>query len=170
MRRRIAAGMLLLALLLFPAGAWLMTGRSFELMMERERSRALSEEAAIARAVSLEIAGAQGDALYACAQGLQARYGSPELTVMLIRHGAAMAGRSLPDVPGLGALLTRPARATLLDGGTQTLCIAHPLGEGLTLLLVSDVSPVYALRGRLTAYAALLCCAGAGAAALLAAA
>ena len=96
MRKRIAAAMTALALLLFPLGAMMIVSRSFDISMEQARARALSEEAAIARAVALEI-GAAGDTqrLFSVAQGLQARYGSESLSVMLVYHGAAMAGRSL---------------------------------------------------------------------------
>ena len=51
MRKRIAAAMTALALLLFPLGAMMIVSRSFDLTMEQERARALSEEAAIARAL-----------------------------------------------------------------------------------------------------------------------
>ena len=73
---RIAAAMTALALLLFPLGAWMIVSRAFDLTMERERARALSEEAAIARAVAMEISGADAQKLYAVASGLQGRYGS----------------------------------------------------------------------------------------------
>ena len=48
------------------------------------------------------------------------------------------------------------------------LYIAHALDENLTLLLASDVSPVYTFRTRLGAWAAGLCAAGAALCALLA--
>ena len=155
-----------LALLLFPLGAMMIVSRSFDISMEQARARALSEGAAIARAVALEI-GAAGDTqrLFSVAQGLQARYGSESLSVMLVYHGAAMAGRSLPQ--GLGDLFSTQGRATLLDGASQTLYIAHRLSDSLVLLLGSDVSAVYALRQELAIWAGVLSLAGVALSALL---
>lgn len=168
MRKRIAAAMTALALLLFPLGAMMIVSRSFDLTMEQERARALSEEAAIARAVALEIGAASAtEHLFSVAQGVQARYGSDSLTVMLVYHGAPMAGRALPD--GLEALLSTQGRATLLCKDAQTLYIAHRLNDALVLLLGSDVSAVYALRRELALWAGLLSLAGVALASLLSA-
>lgn len=168
MRKRIAAAMTALALLLFPLGAMMIVSRSFDLTMEQERARALSEEAAIARAVALEIGAASAtEHLFSVAQGVQARYGSDSLTVMLVYHGAPMAGRALPD--GLDALLSTQGRATLLCKDAQTLYIAHRLNDALVLLLGSDVSAVYALRRELALWAGLLSLAGVALASLLSA-
>ena len=168
MRKRIAAAMTALALLLFPLGAMMIVSRSFDLTMEQERARALSEEAAIARAVALEIGAASAtEHLFSVAQGVQARYGSDSLTVMLVYHGAPMAGRALPD--GLEALLSTQGRATLLCKDAQTLYIVHRLNDALVLLLGSDVSAVYALRRELALWAGLLSLAGVALASLLSA-
>lgn len=168
MRTRIAAAMTALALLLFPLGAVLLVSRSFDLTMARERERALSEEAAIARAVTMEIADAQKDVLFSLAAGLQARYGSATLSVVLLYHGQPMAGARLPDSPSMLALTATQGRATLLDGDAKTLYIAHRLGEELTLLLASDVSAVYRLRRELAVWAGILSVAGVLLSALLA--
>lgn len=153
MRTKIAAAMTALALLLFPLGAMMIVSHSFDLTMERERARALSEEAAIARAVSMEIAGKSREELYAVASGLQARYGSSALTVALLYRGAPMAGAQIGGADALEELTNTAARATLLDGPSQTLYIAHRLSDDLTLLLASDVSAVYALRRELAVWA-----------------
>ena len=169
MRTRIAAAMIALVILLFPLGALMIVSRSFDLAMEQERARALSEEAAIARAVALEIGAleTEGSAkLFTVAQNVQQRYGSQTLTVMLVYHGAAMAGRALPE--GVEALLEAQGRATLLDGGAQTLYIAHRLSDSLVLLLGSDVSAVYTLRRELAVWAGMLSAAGVLLSALLA--
>mgnify|MGYP003305101263 CR=1 FL=1 len=153
MRTKIAAAMTALALLLFPLGAMMIVSHSFDLTMERERARALSEEAAIARAVSMEIAGKSREELYAVASGLQARYGSSALTVALLYRGAPMAGAQIGGADALEELTNTAARATLLDGPSQTLYIAHRLSDDLALLLASDVSAVYALRRELDVWA-----------------
>ena len=163
MRKKLTLAMVALILLVFPLGMWMIVTRCFDLSMERERTRALSEEAAIARAVSLEI-GAQGasadENLYACAQTAQERYGSGTLRMVFVYQGVPIAGARLPEANGMKALLATQGRATLLDGPSQTLFIAHKLSDGLTLLLCSDVSPVYALRSQLALWGVILCAVG----------
>lgn len=168
MRKRLIAAMLLLALTLLPPFMWLLASRSFDMMMERERDRALSEEAAIARALILEIGDGSQQSLYAAASSAQSHYGSGALTVTLVRSGSAMAGAALPDVPGLDRLLATRSRATLLSGSAQTLFVAHALTEQVTLLTALDVSAVYAMRSALLRWAAVLLCAGMLATAVLA--
>lgn len=160
MRRRIAVSMILLVLLLFPLGTRLIVSRCFDLSMERERERALSEEAAIARALMLELGEGGEEQLLSSARTAQARYGSQTLRVQLLRDGEPLAGGTLPGVQDMDALLASTSRATLLSGQTRTLYIAHSLGDGLMLLLGSDVAPVYALRRQLFGWAAVLCTAG----------
>ena len=156
MRKRICAAMMALVLVLFPTGMLLVTRYSFQLMMERERFRALSEEAAIARAVSMEAGSGEFAQLQQLAQALQQKYGSPSLRVMLLYHGQGMLGMTVPEAaqPLLEGMQTR---ATLLDAASQQLLIAHRLNSAVTLLIASDVSPVYALRAQLQRWTALLC-------------
>ena len=153
MRTKIAAAMTALALLLFPLGAFMIVHQGFALTMERERTRALSEEAAIARAVALEIADGTHETLFSAASGLQRRYGSRTLSVALVYRGEMMAGSERPQAAGMAELLATQGRATLLDGAQQRLYIAHWLSEDLTLLLGSDVSAVYAFRRELALWA-----------------
>lgn len=160
MRIRIAAAMTALALLLFPLGALMIVHQGFSLTMERERTRALSEEAAIARAVALEVSAGDMESLYAVASGLQRRYGSESLSVMLLYRCAPMAGAQPGDAPELDELIRTPGRATLLDGQSETLFIAHQLGTDLTLLLASDVSAVYDFRRELALWAGALSACG----------
>ena len=153
MRTKIAAAMTALALLLFPLGAFMIVHQGFALSMERERTRALSEEAAIARAVAIEIAGNTKEALFTTASGLQRRYGSQSLEVALVYRGEMMAGSDRPQTKGADELLETQGRATLLDGAMQKLYIAHRLSDELTLLVASDVSAVYAFRRDLALWA-----------------
>lgn len=168
MRTRIAAAMTALALLLFPLGAFMIVSRSFDLTMERERERALSEEAAIARAVAMEVTDKSKEALFTAASGIQGRYGSASLSVMLVYYGQGIAGAKIPQTQAMTQLLGTQGRATLLDGESKRLYIAHRLSDGLTLLLASDVSAVYALRGELAVWAGALSLAGVALSALLA--
>ena len=166
MRKRIALCMVALVLALLGPGMALVVSRSFALTMERERARALGEEAAIARAVALETA--SGDIGRRDASALQARYGSRELTLYLLQDGEPMTGEALPTAEKLAELLNTETRATLLDGQSERLFIAHALGGGVTLLAALDVAPVYALRRELLRGAALLGLVGMGLAGALA--
>lgn len=144
MRKRIALCMVALVLTLLGPGMALVVSRSFALTMERERARALGEEAAIARALTLETA--EGNVGRSTASTLQTRYGSNELTIYLLQNGETITGEVLPTVQKLPELLNTETRATLLDGVSERLLIAHALDGEITLLTALDVSPVYALR------------------------
>lgn len=154
MRKRIALCMVALVLTLLGPGMALVVSRSFALTMERERARALGEEAAIARALTLETA--EGNIGRSTASTLQTRYGSNELTIYLLQNGETITGEALPTVQKLPELLNTETRATLLDGGSERLLIAHALDGEITLLTALDVSPVYALRCELLRGAAAL--------------
>ena len=154
MRKRIALCMVALVLTLLGPGMALVVSRSFALTMERERARALGEEAAIARALTLETA--EGNVGRSTASTLQTRYGSSELTIYLLQNGETITGEALPTAQKLPELLNTETRATLLDGVSERLLIAHALGGEITLLTALDVSPVYALRRELLRGAAAL--------------
>ena len=154
MRKRIALCMVALVLTLLGPGMALVVSRSFALTMERERARALGEEAAIARALTLETA--EGNVGRSTASTLQTRYGSSELTIYLLQNGETITGEELPTAQKLPELLNTETRATLLDGVSERLLIAHALGGEITLLTALDVSPVYALRRELLRGAAAL--------------
>lgn len=154
MRKRIALCMVALVLTLLGPGMALVVSRSFVLTMERERARALGEEAAIARALTLETA--EGNVGRSTASTLQTRYGSNELTIYLLQNGETITGEALPTVQKLPELLNTETRATLLDGVSERLLIAHALDGEITLLTALDVSPVYALRCELLRGAAAL--------------
>ena len=154
MRKRIALCMVALVLTLLGPGMALVVSRSFALTMERERARALGEEAAIARALTLETA--EGNVDRSTASTLQTRYGSNELTIYLLQNGETITGEALPTVQKLPELLNTETRATLLDGVSERLLIAHALDGEITLLTALDVSPVYALRRELLRGAAAL--------------
>ena len=154
MRKCIALCMVALVLTLLGPGMALVVSRSFALTMERERARALGEEAAIARALTLETA--EGNVGRSTASTLQTRYGSNELTIYLLQNGETITGEALPTVQKLPELLNTETRATLLDGVSERLLIAHALDGEITLLTALDVSPVYALRRELLRGAAVL--------------
>lgn len=98
-RKRIALCMAALVLALLGPGMALVVSRSFGLTMERERARALGEEAAIARAVALETASNRFDRYEAST--LQTRYSSKEMAVYLLRNGEPITGEALPEAEKL---------------------------------------------------------------------
>lgn len=146
MRKRIALCMAALVLALLGPGMALVVSRSFGLTMERERARALGEEAAIARAVALETASNRFDRYEAST--LQTRYSSKEMAVYLLRDGEPITGEALPEAEKLPELLNTAARATLLDRPSERLLIAHALGDGVLLLAALDVAPSMRSGGR----------------------
>lgn len=154
MRKRVALCMVALVLALLGPGMALVVSRSFALTMERERARALGEEAAISRAVLLENVLAAPERY--TASMMQRRYSSAEMAVYLLQDGEPITGEAIPTAEKLPELLNTTARATLLDRPSERLLIAHALGDGITLLAALDVSPVYALRGELLRGAAAL--------------
>lgn len=160
MRKRIFAALTTLILLFLAAGAGILSRQSFDLMSERERQRALSEEAAIARALAFEIGEGSYQEMLAAAQSAQRRYGSESLKVALLYGGVPMANVTLPA--GAEKILRADyARATLLDGEHATFFVVHRLTDTLTLLCASDAAPLYEFRARLMRWAAVLCAAGA---------
>ena len=114
MRKRIALCMVALVLTLLGPGMALVVSRSFALTMERERARALGEEAAIARAVALETASNRLDRYEAST--LQTRYSSKEMAVYLLRNGEPITGEALPEAEKLPELL-RLGQADVIHRG-----------------------------------------------------
>lgn len=161
MKRKMAIFMALIALVVFPVGAFSVSRACFQLTMERERSRALSEEAAISRAVAMEISGKNISGVFSYASGLQAKYGSGALNVYLIYNGRPMAGAVLPETKNIASLIQTQGRATLLDGENQLLLIAHRLTDDIMLVVSSSVAPVYALKNDLMKLSFIVSAAGA---------
>ena len=95
MRKRIALCMVALVLTLLGPGMALVVSRSFALTMERERARALGEEAAIARALTLETA--EGNVGRSTASTLQTRYGSKRIDDLFAAKRRDDHGRSASD-------------------------------------------------------------------------
>ncbi len=146
MKKKMALGLILIALFVFPLGTLFVSKACFSMSMARERDRALSEEAAIARAVAMEISIRDLDGVFSVASSLQAKYGSEALKVCLLYNGRPMAGATLPETQNIEDLIKIKGRATLLDGENQLLLIAHALSEEIMLLVSSSVQPVYALK------------------------
>lgn len=168
MKKRIAAGMMALAFVIFPFCAGLIVSHSYALMLERERVRALSEEAAIARALSKEIGNRGYRGILEAEQTMQDRYGSESLALSFVYHGTPMSAKALPE--SLSELLQTEGRATLLLADEQTLYIAHEIRKDLLLLAQSDLSPIYEMTRSLIVWSGIICLMGFGLSACLASA
>lgn len=168
MKRKMALFMALIAFVVFPIGTFLLSRFCFSMTMERERDRALSEEAAISRAIAMEISGKNIPGVFSAASGLQARYGSSTLHVYLLYNGRPMAGAVLPEDKNIDKLIQTKGRATLLSGQNQLLLIAHKLSDEITLVVSSSVAPVYALKTDLMRLSAVISISGALVSALVA--
>lgn len=161
MKRKMALFMALIAFAVFPIGTFLLSRFCFSMTMERERDRALSEEAAISRAIAMEISGKSIPGVFSAASGLQAKYGSSALHVYLLYNGRPMAGAVLPEDKNIDKLIRTQGRATLLSGENQLLLIAHKLSDEITLVVSSSVAPVYALKTDLMRLSAVISASGA---------
>lgn len=156
MKRKMAIFMALIALIVFPISAFSVSRACFSLTMERERNRALSEEAAISRAIAIEISGKSISSLFSFASTLQSKYGSGSLNVYLLYNSRPMAGAVLPESKNIENLIKTGGRATLLDGENQLLLIAHRLSDEITLVVSSSVAPVYQLSADLMHFSAVI--------------
>ena len=165
MQKRILAAMLVLVLLI-PSGMAMVVSRYFQLTLERERSRALNEEAAIARAVYTETAGMDRDELFTFATSVAPRYDSASLHVTMLYYGQPMANDTIPNCVRLSKLLESSGRATLLPEGEQRLYVMHRISNELSLLVSSDVSGLYELRDQMAVWTVVLSGIGAAAAIL----
>ena len=120
MRKRIALCMVALVLTLLGPGMALVVTRSFALTMERERARALGEEAAIARALTLETA--EGNVGRSTASTLQTRYGSNELTIYLLQNGEQFQTDETNFVPDTARNLLRLKIIPEIQNGINSSC------------------------------------------------
>ncbi len=165
MQKRILAAMLALVLLI-PSGMALVVSRYFHLTLERERNRALNEEAAIARAVYTETSGMSRDELFTFATSVAPRYDSASLHVTMLYYGQPMANDTIPFSVETSTLLQSSGRATLLPEEEQRLYIMHRISNELSLLVSSDVSGIYELQGRMVLWTVVLSFMGVAAAIL----
>ena len=127
MRKQIVSGMLLLLLLILPVSLYLQIERNFSLSVSNAREGALHEEAAIARALLLDIRRNSDDSLSAVRQTavkLSQQFNADHLRILVYKDRNALTG-SLPDQAAL--LLDAEERSTLLSSGDEALYVVHPL-------------------------------------------
>lgn len=160
MQKRILAAMLALVLLI-PIGMALVVSKYFDLTLERERDRALSEETAIARAVYAETYGMNRDELFTFATSIAPRYDSISMHVTMLYYGQPMANNTISPAVESSLLLRTTGRATLLLSEEQRLYIMHQLNDAVSLLVSTNVSGIYELRNQMMLWTVLISCVGA---------
>ena len=167
MRKQIISGMLLLLLLILPVSLYLQINRSFQQSVANARESALHEEAAIARALMLEVRRSDEEesiALRQSAQKIAQQFGAGHLRILVYLDRTALT----EELPGqFSAFLDAAERSTFLSSGNEKLYIIHPLNERIRLITASDFSGFYAARRQQITYGGLICLGGIALAAVL---
>lgn len=167
MRKQIISGMLLLLLLLLPASLYLQINRSFQQSASNARESALHEEAAIARALMMEVRrGTEEEdaAVRQSARKIERQFGAGHLRILVYQDRTPLTAE-LPD--RFSAFLDVTERSTFLSSKDEELYVIHPLNDRIRLITVSDFSAFYASRRQQTVYGGLICLGGIALAAVL---
>ena len=160
MRKQIISGMLLLLLLILPASLYLQIDRSFQQSVTNARESALHEEAAIARALMMEIrrsAENEDVAIGQSAQKIVQQFGAGHLRILVYLDRASLS-EGLPEQHS--GFLNVTERSTFLSSGDKALYVIHPLNDRILLVTASDFSGFYDARHRQIIYGALICLGG----------
>lgn len=149
MKRKLTLCMILLFVPLLLLLSYLISQQSFALSMEQETRRAQMLETVIRTAIKGSVEGQPFDALQQIATQYESLYGTQQIELILLYNGYAMDGSPLPN-QNYKSLLTG-VRSAMLDtrSSPEMYVIADPLTEMLTLLLLQDVSGLYALRSQM---------------------
>ncbi len=167
MRKQIISGMLLLLLLILPASLYLQIDQSFQLSTSNARESALREEAAIARALLIEVRRGREEedaAVLQSAQRIVDQFGAGHLRILVYLDRTPLTA-GLPDQ--FSSFLDAAERSTFLSSAEEALYVIHPLSDRIRLITVSDFSGFYATRRRQIVYGAVICLGGIALAALL---
>lgn len=167
MRKQIVCGMLVLILLILPISVYLQIDRSFRLSVENARNSSLREEAAISRALMMEIQRNKtsvsigrdntDDVIMQTSNRIVQQFSSPEIQILVFLDGKPLTG---PLTDRTVFLLNAKSRSTYLASADESLYVVHPLDDRTTLITVSDYSGFYDMRRKQTTYGILLCLGG----------
>ncbi len=160
MRKQIISGMLLLLLLILPASLYLQVDRSFQQSVTNARESALHEEAAIARALMMEVrrsTESEEAAIGQSAQKIVQQFGAGHLRILVYLDGTPL-DEGLPE--RYSGFLDATERSTCLSSGDEEMYVIHPLNDRIRLITVSDFSGFYDARRRQITYGALICVGG----------
>ena len=167
MRKQIVSGMLLLLLLILPAALYLQINQSFQQSASNARESALHEEAAIARALMMEVRRSTEEedvAIRQSARKIEQQFSAGHLRILAYQDRTALTA-PLPD--RFSAFLDLTERSTYLSSADEELYVIHPLNDRIRLIAVSDFSAFYEVRRRQIVYGALICLGGIALAAVL---
>ncbi len=160
MRKQIISGMLLLLLLILPISLYLQINENFQQSASNARESALHEEAAIARALMMEVRRSTEEeeiALLQSARRIGQQFGAGHLRILVYQDRTPLTEK-LPEE--FSAFLDVTERSTYLSSKEEDLYVIHPLNDSVRLITVSDFSAFYAVRRRQVVYGALICLGG----------
>ena len=162
MKKRLFLLMLVSAVPVLFFLAWYMSQRAFSLSLAQEKQRTQAMESIVFQEVQRTTAGFSYAQAAAAARQYRAAYAAQEIELIFCWNHSPLAGAELPNELYEGLLLGR--RAALLDTQSprQRYAVAEPVTNTLTMILLKDVSSLYALRGQFRR-AALLSALGASA-------
>ena len=157
---RMLTGMHLQLLLILPASLYLQINENFRQSASNARESALHEEAAIARALMMEVRRSTEEediALRQSARRIGQQFGAGHLRILVYQDQTPLTEK-LPD--RFSAFTDVTERSTFLSSKDEELYVIHPLNDRVRLITVSDFSAFYAVRRRQFVYAALICLGG----------
>ncbi len=167
MKRRLTLLMIAVFVPVLLSVAYAMSEKSFSLSMEREQQRAQMTESFIAADVKKALDGLNYSALTEAARQYRKAYAAQGIELIFAYNGLPIGGAELPD--GRYSELLNGSRCAMLDtlNAPQRYAIAEPITAKTTLLMLRDVSDLYALRDELRHTYALYAVLGAALVALL---
>ena len=167
MRRRLTLWMIALFVPLLAALSWWMGEHSFALSMRREQESAQLTQSMIVAEVRQAVAGLSYETLCEAARQYRQTYAAQGLELIFCYGGTPIGGGQLPSRLYDGLL--GGGRRALLDTQTtpQRYTVAEPISDRVTLLVLRDVSGLYAMRAGLRRAYALCAALGALAACVL---
>lgn len=149
MKKRLALGMMVVFVPLLMLIAYGMIERSFSLSMENEMTQAQLTEGIIAQNIRRDMKDQNYSTVLQAAAHYRNLYASQGMEMIFIYSGVPMGDAELPN-PGYASMLGG-SRCAMLDGASspQLYAIADPITDALTLLVLRDVSGLYAQRGQM---------------------
>lgn len=160
MKRRLSLWMILLFTPLVLLLAWFMSQRSFSLAMEREQQRALMTETMIAPQVKKTIMPLEYDGIVQAARQYRNAYAAQGVELIFCYNGIPLGGATLPNRNYSSMTGIRSAMLDTLSDREQFV-ISEPLTEKVTLLVLRDVSDLFAMRRQMRETALLAAVLGA---------
>ena len=158
MKKKLFLLMLAVAVPIIAAAVWYTSGKSFSVALDREKQRTQWTESVVFRSVQPVMNGLNYTETADAAGKYSEMYAPQGIELIFLWNGEPIAGGKLPGERY--EELLRGGRAALLDtlGDKPRYAVAEPVNAQLSMMLVRDMSDLYAMRGRtrVTACAAAL--------------